>query len=399
VPRSTGTWSGEGEASCQECQAGKVSVAGSASCESECGGGTYAGAGEATCLPCPAGQFSSSGAEKCENCIAGKFSVERSHACADCNPGKHSGVGAPDCTACDATAGFVAPESGMETCDYCGPGKRADSSSNACVPCAASTYSLGGSHKCAPCQAQGTFSPSGAATCTLARPGHKANGERTGEFACEAGTYSTGSVDSCASCGTGFSNEGASKCDFCGPGEYMHEQATIKECSDCEAGKYSETGASSAEGCFACGVGEYSSEGAGFCSAVRAGEEVAKDGELRIGAASCTAGRYSTGSVDSCTSCGTGFSNDGASKCEFCGPGKYMHEEAMTKECLGCVAGKFSATGSNSIAGCTMCDLGFVSDAGESAIHLPLHYKIQTNCTPSRRIGLLHRLQPRQESV
>jgi hypothetical protein len=132
---------------------------------------------------------------------------------------------------------------------------------------------------------------------------------------------------------------------------------------------------------------------------VRAGEEVAKDGELRIGAVSCTAGRYSTGSVDSCTSCGTGFSNDGASKCEFCGPGKYMHEEAMTKECLGCVAGKFSATGSNSIAGCTMCDLGFVSDAGESAIHLPLHYKIQTNCTPSRRIGLLHRLQPRQESV
>ena len=94
-----------------------------------------------------------------------------------------------------------------------------------------------------------------------------------------------------------------------------------------------------------CGSGEYAEEGAGFCSTVRAGEEVVKDGELRVGAANCTAGHYSTGSVDSCTSCGTGFSDAGASKCEFCGPGEYMREESMIKVCSKCVAGKFSETG------------------------------------------------------
>jgi hypothetical protein len=182
---------------------------------------------------------------------------------------------------------------------------------------------------------------------------------------CTAGRYSTGSVDSCTSCGTGFSNVGASRCEYCGPGEYMHEEATTKECLGCEAGKYSETGASSIEGCFSCNTGKYSVVGSGYCATVEAGEEVVKDGELRVGAASCTAGRYSTGSADSCTSCGTGFSNAGASKCEYCGPGEYMHEaEDLTKSCLGCGAGKYSETGASSIGGCLACGTGKYSNAG-----------------------------------
>jgi hypothetical protein len=149
----------------------------------------------------------------------------------------------------------------------------------------------------------------------------------------------------------------------------MHEEATNKECLGCEAGKYSETGASSIEGCLPCDTGKYSDVGSGYCATVEAGEEVVKDGELRVGAASCTAGRYSTGSVDSCTSCNTGFSNAGASKCEFCGPGEYMHEKATSKVCLKCVAGKYSDTGANSIEGCVPCDRGFVSGAGEGERH------------------------------
>ena len=83
----------------------------------------------------------------------------------------------------------------------------------------------------------------------------------------------------------------------------MHEEATTKECLGCEAGKYSETGASSIEGCLTCDTGKYSTLKSGYCSTVEAGMEVAKDGELRVGSAHCTAGRYSTGSVDSCTDC------------------------------------------------------------------------------------------------
>ena len=127
-----------------------------------------------------------------------------------------------------------------------------------------------------------------------------------------------------------------------------------------------------------------------------------KDGELRVGVKSCTAGRYSSGSVDECASCGTGFSNDGASKCEFCGPGKYMHEEATSKECLLCPAGKYSDTGANSIAGCNVCELGFVSDAGE--ITVPVSSSRKKSPTPSypsclRRVGLLQSVQPREEIV
>ena len=92
-----------------------------------------------------------------------------------------------------------------------------------------------------------------------------------------------------------------------------------------------------------------------------------KDGVLRVGAANCTAGRYSTGSADSCTSCGTGFSDAGASKCEYCGPGEYMNEaDDLSKSCLPCAAGTFSETGANSLDGCLPCDTGKFSEQGSA---------------------------------
>jgi hypothetical protein len=116
---------------------------------------------------------------------------------------------------------------------------------------------------------------------------------------------------------------------------------------------------------------------------VEAGEEAVKDGELRVGSKSCAAGSYSTGSVDSCVSCGTGFSNAGASKCEYCRPGEYMHMEEATSEksCLKCVAGKYSETG----AGCKECEQGFASDAGESArkFQIPLLQAFNSNSSYS----------------
>jgi hypothetical protein len=144
----------------------------------------------------------------------------------------------------------------------------------------------------------------------------------------------------------------------------VEEETSEKSCLKCVAGKYSETGASSIDGCFTCGVGEYSSEGAGFCSTVRAGEEVLKDGEFRVGAKSCTAGYFSTGSVDLCLPCHGGFSNAGASSCTFCGPGKYIHEDGNTAHCAGCDAGKHSETGVSSAEECLPCGVGEYSSEG-----------------------------------
>ena len=98
---------------------------------------------------------------------------------------------------------------------------------------------------------------------------------RTGEAVCEAGFACVGGIKT--SCDDGFSNPGSSKCEFCGPGKYMHEaEDSTKDCVGCQAGKYSETGSNSIEGCLTCGIGEYSSAASGFCSTVKAGEEVSK---------------------------------------------------------------------------------------------------------------------------
>jgi hypothetical protein len=132
------------------------------------------------------------------------------------------------------------------------------------------------------------------------------------------------------------------------------------ECAACAPGKASTGGETE---CNVCGSGEYSSEGAGFCSTARAGEEVVKDGELRVGAASCTAGRYSTGSVDSCTPCGTGISSEGASRCEYCGPG--THANAATNTCDECGIGFYSLGG---VSACSECEPGsFNTEKGSTS--------------------------------
>ena len=127
------------------------------------------------------------------------------------------------------------------------------------------------------------------------------------------------------------------------------------ECAACAPGTASTGGETE---CNVCGSGEYAEEGAGFCSTVRAGEEVVKDDELRVGAKSCTAGYFSTGSVDLCLPCHGGFSNAGASSCTYCGPGKYIHEDGVAAHCAGCDAGKYSETGESSADDCLPCEVG-----------------------------------------
>jgi hypothetical protein len=77
------------------------------------------------------------------------------------------------------------------------------------------------------------------------------------------------------------------------------EVDSFKSCAQCIAGKASAEGTA----CVDCGIGEYATLGSGFCTAVKVGEEVVKDGELRVSVKNCAAGSYSTGSVDSCTRC------------------------------------------------------------------------------------------------
>ncbi|GMI40537.1 hypothetical protein TeGR_g4102 [Tetraparma gracilis] len=348
-----GQMSTEGSATCTDCTRGKFSPsAGSSSC-SNCVPGTAAAspgqiecskcavneynpaAGLDSCSSCPINEYNNQeGSVTCTKCSGGYYLDSTRTGCLPCEDGKYSNPGATECTACEGTKGWVSKAisetSERNACEYCGPGEFANIADHECGTCQPGEFSVGGANSCEQCTVGSTYQPT------------------PGESSCLA-------------------------CTLCGVGKYRTKDCTVtsdSECAVCAPGKASTGGETE---CAVCGPGEYAVEGAeegaemgaGFCSTVRAGEEVVKDGELRVGAASCAAGRYSTGSVDSCSSCGNGFSNEGASKCEFCGPGFYTHEsEDLTKSCLKCVAGKSSETGASSIEGCLACNTGKYSDVG-----------------------------------
>ena len=83
------------------------------------------------------------------------------------------------------------------------------------------------------------------------------------------------------------------------------------------------------------------------------------------GTAPCSAGRYSTGSVDVCSPCPDGgFSNAGSSSCGSCGPGTYKYVSGDGQSCEDCVEGKYTASGAGSESGCESCESGKYSGAG-----------------------------------
>ncbi|GMI34775.1 hypothetical protein TeGR_g6673, partial [Tetraparma gracilis] len=155
--------------------------------------------------------------------------------------------------------------------------------------------------------------------------------------------------ESCSLCPDGqyTAFKGSATCVSCFGGSFLNTDKT--ECVECDAGKASDPGATT---CTACTAGKFAAAGASYCATVEAGKEVVKDGELRVGAASCTAGRYSTGSVDSCTDCtgptfsctaceaGTFFTGVGADACTECEAGTWSGEgEASCQECQAGKAG------------------------------------------------------------
>ena len=189
--------------------------------------------------------------------------------------------------------------------------------------------------------------------CSTVSAGTRAFTNRTGFTNCTRNTFSVGATDSCDTCPDGgHSNEGASTCDFCSTGEYY--DAIANTCEACPAGTHSEKGAPDLPGCLACdGPGQFSSAGAGYCATAGAGNKANAD---HTGQEQCPVNTYSTGSADSCASCGTGFSKKGSSSCERCGAGTYFNSTSNT--CAECPAGTVSLTGARDVEGCEACERG-----------------------------------------
>jgi hypothetical protein len=99
------------------------------------------------CTPCPNGTFSNvSGAssiQTCEMCEAGSYSFAGSSACVQCEVGKFSAVLGLNVSACvKCPAGTYAPEAGSTTCIACPGGTfNGEAGSEVCYMCEAGTAS------------------------------------------------------------------------------------------------------------------------------------------------------------------------------------------------------------------------------------------------------------------
>ena len=231
TPCEAGTYSGEGETSCQDVQDGYFTLRG-ASSEEECPQGYYCNHAEFTYpIPCPKGTFGAA-------------------------PGLTKSQGTGGCTLCSGgrTCDLPGLQEEYGECDagfYCSQGAwtpRPDEDSGTGGLCTAGHYCPAGVSAPRPCD-DGTY---------LASPGMK---EASDCLACPAGSYCAGEgletpTDRCEAgyfCAGGASEateeetpagsytpEGSASPIACPPGTFSSEPAQA-ECQQCEAGTYCST--------------------------------------------------------------------------------------------------------------------------------------------------------------
>jgi len=225
---------------------------------------------------------------------------------------------------------------------------------NSCLPCPIATYAPFEATSCSGCEVGGgKYAIAGSPFCRVAGAGKRPNAARSGVVDCGVNTYSTGASDTCTTCPDGgHSGAGASSCVSTPPGQYWSGTADV----NCPAGKYSESGASSMDGCVPCdGPGQFSPTGSSYCSVAGAGQVPTGD---RKSSTSCPKNHFSTGAVNSCTPCTNGHSPVGSVACISTPVGYYFNE--VDSSDLPCPAGRHS-TGAASIEECDVCEDGFIA--------------------------------------
>ena len=311
-------------------------------CSGKCGNGTYCPRGSRLPTTCPAGaSCPSEGMAEPKPCAPGFAAPPFATHCDECEEGSNANAKATACVVCaagfycpDATRslpcapGSVAPSKGAARCAKCTKGRHANAERTACDICAVGDWAAPGSTNCTACVG-GRYSDAlfvGAANdCKLCDGGKvssaTATGEQTACIACGAGKYSNALLTECVDCKEGrFSAAvGAadeSMCNACPPGT---------------RGTGVELGAVSATACVACANGEYQDE---------------------AGQTECKLCDENAGSTD----------NNGSLACNPCPPGS--HTDAVTRQCVECEAGEFSAGGS--ATDCLECAKGEYTSAKSS---------------------------------
>jgi hypothetical protein len=193
-------------------------------------------------------------------------------------------------------------------------------------------------------------------------------------LACNAGTYSNSGATVCINCTSGkFSSSISSGvCSNCSSGYYSSSGATF--CTVCSGGFYQSLLGQS--NCLSCSPGSYSISAASVCSTCLGGYYSTSTTCLE-----CQAGTYSLDSSVSCNNCprgtysdatwtmcklcgvGTISGNQGSRTCSPCAAGLFQNVTGLSF-CYECSAGTFSQSGAGD---CSSCSPGFISFNGASS--------------------------------
>ena len=386
---------GENAINCVDCPNGFYSKnTGSESCEA-CNKGTYStSVGSSTkdsCLQCEDGKISLSGSKRCDFCPAGKW-AKYGLECVLCSEGRYSYTSglysAKQCKFCpigtygdeegltlslmckncnDGYIGIISGATSNTSCTICEHGKYKKSNTK-CEDCDDGYVSNYGQNTCQKCPI-GKVSDEYKITCIDCPMGQY--GDAPGLYLlkrckrCEVGRYSnkTGiiSLDECIKCSFGKYNLNygmisENDCKLCLTGKFKNNIMNL-ECSLCERGKYSLSGASE---CILCTKGYYADnidDLSSLCNACPQGKYLDIDGGYLINSCKdCPAGRWNNLIVS--------ISED---ECIHCGIGKYSENVGATdiNTCIDCPAGRFNKNNASiSILECNICNEGSISFYG-----------------------------------
>ena len=149
-------------------------------------------------------------------------------------------------------------------------------------------------------------------------------------------------------CNSGYTGPDGSNCTACAPGKYKSVNVS-SDCLDCDAGKYSQGVAQSAEAaCADC-----------------PNHTISNEGSSALSDCICNQG-YTGPNGQACTACAGGWKNTtGSAACVPCPSGTYaLYRAALLPQvCASCPRASFSATGSARSSDC-FCNQGYTGPGG-----------------------------------
>jgi hypothetical protein len=160
-------------------------------------------------------------------------------------------------------------------------------------------------------------------------------------------------------------------CQQCEAGKFSNTTNAL-QCSKCQKGRYSESGASTCTKCIvgkyqnleaqfeciACNVNTYAEvEGKVNCDICKPGSYSEKTGQIRC--QFCAEGQFRKAGETRCEKCpqGTSTNNTNGGECKTCSNGKYSNMEGSAS-CKLCPKGEFSFGTGNPITSCNKCVAG-----------------------------------------